>query len=66
MAGTKAGHDVIDISASIFANYAALKAGMTQVGTDVVLASGTDAITFKAVAVAVAVANLVAADVIFH
>jgi hypothetical protein len=39
---------------------------MTQVGTDVVLASGTDAITFKAVAVAVAVANLVAADVIFH
>lgn len=62
MAGTKAGHDVIDISASIFANYAALQAGMTQVRTDVVQASGTDATTFKAVAVV----NLVAADVIFH
>ncbi len=35
---------------------------MTQVRTDVVQASGTDATTFKAVAVV----NLVAADVIFH
>ncbi len=62
VAGAAAGHDVIDISTAMFANYTALKAGLTQVGADAVLTSGTDSITFKAVTVA----NLVASDFIFH
>ncbi len=62
VAGAANGHDVIDISTALFANYTALKAGLSQVGADAVLTSGADSITFKAVAVA----SLVASDFIFH
>jgi Ca2+-binding RTX toxin-like protein len=61
-AGNAGGHDFIDFSTSVFADYAAVTAAMTQVGANVVIAAGADTVTVNNVNTS----NLVASDFLFH
>jgi Ca2+-binding RTX toxin-like protein len=58
-----AGHDTIDFSTSVFANFAAVKSHMVQSGANVVITlDAADTITLKGVTLA----SLTAADFTFH
>ena len=61
-AGSSSNHDVIDMDHAVFADFNAVRAAMTQVGADVVIAAGADSVTVSSVSVA----NLIAADFLFH
>ena len=52
----------MDLDHLLYGSFGAVQAAMKQVGTDVVLGSGADSITFKSVALA----SLVASDFVFH
>ncbi len=61
-APTGGGHDLIQISKTIFANFAVVHSHMAQVGADVVItADPTDSITLKGVAMA----SITASDFLF-
>ena len=62
VAGTGTGHDMLDFSTGIFANFAAVKAAGTQSGSDTLISFGGNAVTLKGVTLG----NLVSADVTFH
>ena len=60
---TGAGHDTIDFSTAVFANFAAVKSHMAQSGANVVITlDASDTITLKGVTLA----SLTAADFTFH
>ena len=60
---TGAGHDTIDFSTAVFANFAAVKSHMVQSGANVIITlDSADTITLKNVTVA----SLTAADFTFH
>ena len=60
--GSSSGHDIIDLDQTLFANFAAVQAGMSQVGANVVIISNTDVITL----VGVSMVNVMAVDFAFH
>jgi Ca2+-binding RTX toxin-like protein len=60
---TGAGHDMINFSTALFANYAAVQSHMAQVGADVVITyDGSNALSLKGVTLA----SLSSADFNFH
>ena len=61
-AGASSSHDVIDFDHAVFADFNAVKAAITQVGADAVISAGADSVTLTNVSVA----NLIAADFLFH
>jgi Ca2+-binding RTX toxin-like protein len=60
--GAGTGHDVIDFDHTVFADFNAVHAAMTQVGANVVITAGSDLVTINSVTVA----SLVSADFWFH
>jgi Ca2+-binding RTX toxin-like protein len=56
-----AGSDKIEFDDAIFANFGAVQAAMTQVGSDVLITSGSNSITIKSVAMG----SLVSSDFLF-
>lgn len=61
-AGSAGGHDFVDFSVTVFADYAAVSAAMIQDGSNVVISDGVDMLTINNVIVA----NLVSSDFLFH
>ena len=60
--GSGSGHDIIDLDHTLFMNFNAVQAGISQLGANVVITSGVNAITL----VGVSLANVVATDFAFH
>lgn len=56
-AGAGADHDIIEFSAALFTNYAAVQAAMSQVGDHVVITSGSDSITINNLAASSLIAD---------
>jgi Ca2+-binding RTX toxin-like protein len=52
VAGSDPGHDIIAFDQTIFADFAAVEAAMSQVGADVVITSGSDSVTLQNVTLA--------------